>query len=59
MEITVEIIEQAERRMRDRMSSTPRAIEARYDRRVSRVVVRLSSGLELAFPPHLAVTRIE
>ena len=27
---------------------------ARYDRRVSRIMVNLSNGLELAFPPHLA-----
>ena len=40
--------------MRDRLASTPHAIAARYDRRVSRVVVTLSNGLELAFPPHLA-----
>jgi len=40
--------------MRDRLASTPHAIAARYDRRVSRVVVTLSNGLELAFPPHMA-----
>ena len=31
----------------------PRALAARYDRRVSRVMVSLSNGLELAFPSHL------
>ena len=40
--------------MRDCLDATPRAIAARYDRRVSRVMVSLSNGLELAFPPHLA-----
>ncbi len=32
----------------------PRATAARYDRRVSRIVVSLSNGLDLMFPPHLA-----
>jgi len=30
------------------------AVAARYDRKASRIVVRLSTGLELAFPPALA-----
>lgn len=30
----------------------PVAVAARYDRRIARVVVRLRSGLELAFSPH-------
>lgn len=54
MEISDAAIQQAEQRMRERLESTPHAIAARYDRRVSRVVVALSNGLELAFPPHLA-----
>lgn len=54
MEISDAAIQKAEQRMRRRMESTPRAIGARYDRRVSRVMVGLSNGLELAFPPHLA-----
>jgi hypothetical protein len=47
-------IERAENRMRDRLAATPHAVSARYDRRISRIVVALSNGLELAFPPHLA-----
>ena len=47
-------IREAEQRMRERMESSPRAIAARYDRRVARIMVSLSNGLELAFPPHLA-----
>lgn len=47
-------IQQAEQRMQDRLASTPHAVAARYDRRVSRIMVTLSSGLELAFPPHMA-----
>jgi hypothetical protein len=54
MEISDAAIQQAEQRMRERLSSTPHAVEARYDRRGARIVVRLSSGLELAFPPRLA-----
>jgi hypothetical protein len=54
MEIPDTAIQQAERRMRERLASTPHAIAARYDRRVSRVMVTLSNGLELAFPPHMA-----
>ena len=54
METSDEVIQQAKKRMRERMASTPRAIAARYDRRVSRVVVSLSNGLELAFAPNLA-----
>lgn len=41
----------------DRMAALRRAghaVSARYDRGASRVVVRLNTGLELAFPPELA-----
>jgi Protein of unknown function (DUF2442) len=54
MEITDAAIDQAEQRMRARLASTPRATAARYDRRVSRIMIRLSNGLELAFAPYLA-----
>jgi hypothetical protein len=54
MEISDAAVHKAEQRMRERMEATPRAIAARYDRRVSRIIVSLSNGLELAFPPHLA-----
>jgi hypothetical protein len=47
-------IRQAEEAMQARMAAGPRAVEARYDRRRARVVVRLDNGLELAFPPELA-----
>lgn len=47
-------VHEAERRMQQRLSEGPRAIAAHYDRRVSRVVIMLSSGVELAFPPRLA-----
>jgi hypothetical protein len=44
----------AEAKLRTQLKGQPKAIHARYDRRVSRVVVGLDNGLELAFPPRLA-----
>jgi hypothetical protein len=54
MAITDAKIREAEEAMRARMAAGPRAVEARYDRRRARVIVRLDSGLELAFAPELA-----
>ena len=54
MAITDSDIDQAEQRTRQLRAETPHAVGARYDRRVSRIVVSLSNGLELAFPPYLA-----
>jgi hypothetical protein len=54
MDISDAEIQQAEQRMTQRRAATPHAVAARYDRRAARIVVGLSSGLELAFPPHLA-----
>lgn len=54
MDLSDDAIRQAELRMRERMETGPRAVEARYDRDAGRVVVALASGLELAFPPDLA-----
>jgi hypothetical protein len=53
MDISDADIAQAEQRMRDRLATTPHAIAARYDRRAARIVVALSDGIELAFPPAL------
>ena len=44
---------QAEKRVRARRSRGY-AVAARYDTHTSRIVVRLNTGLELAFPPSLA-----
>jgi len=44
----------AEARLQDDLKDQPKAVYARYDRRVSRIVVGLDNGLELAFPPRLA-----
>jgi hypothetical protein len=44
----------AEARLQSDLKGQPKAVSARYDRRVSRIVVGLDNGLELAFPPRLA-----
>jgi hypothetical protein len=44
----------AEARMRAELRGQPKAIHARYDRRVSRIVIGLDNGLELALAPRLA-----
>ena len=44
----------ASRRAAARRATEPVAVAARYDRRRDRVVVDLDTGLELAFPPHIA-----
>jgi hypothetical protein len=45
-------IDLANRRAQDLQSSHPRAVSARYDRRIGRVVVHLDSRLDIAFSPH-------
>ncbi len=42
----------ANQRARKLGAILPTVVEAHYDRCIDRVVIRLSSGLELAFPPH-------
>jgi len=44
----------AEARLQDDLKNQSKGISARYDRRVSRIVIGLDNGLELAFPPRLA-----
>jgi hypothetical protein len=39
---------------RETKSTMPRAVSACYDRRLDRVVIHLSTGIDLAFPPHIA-----
>jgi hypothetical protein len=46
-------LKQAEARMMESRSSV-HAVKARFDKRRGRIVVQLSSGLELSFPPRLA-----
>ena len=54
MVVTDDDREGAEAQFREEVQAQPRAVRARYDRRLGRVVVSLDSGLELAFPPRLA-----
>ena len=54
MTITDREREAAEARLQSELRTHPKAVSARYDRRVSRVVIGLDNGLELAFPPRLA-----
>ena len=42
----------ANKRANARLARTPTATAARYDRRIGRVVISLSTGLEVAFKPH-------
>jgi len=46
-------LEQAEQRMTD-LRASGYAVSARYDRRKSRIVVDLNSGVQFAFPTQLA-----
>ena len=48
---TVDIID-ANARGQKVLANTPTAVTARYDRRVGRVVIALSTGLEIGFKPH-------
>jgi hypothetical protein len=54
MAVSDEDVTKAERAMRAAITSSPRAVAARYDRRLARVIVSLSNGLDLTFPPALA-----
>jgi hypothetical protein len=53
MATTERELTEAEARMQA-LRQAGHAVSARYDRRTSRIVVRLNTGLELAFPPALA-----
>lgn len=54
MKITDEAFDAATRRGTAKKAAFPAAISVRYDRRVSRIVIKLDSGLELAFSPKQA-----
>lgn len=49
--VTDEAFETATRRGEEMRRTTPWAVRARYDRRARRIVVRLSSGMDLSFSP--------
>ena len=46
--------DQANARAARRLEGGPHAVSARYDRRNRRIVVGLSNGLDISFPPHAA-----
>jgi hypothetical protein len=50
--VTRNEFESATRRAKLKEARTPKAISARYDRRIGRVVIHLNSNLEIAFSPH-------
>ena len=54
MKIADEVLEAANHRSTEKKATFPAAISVRYDRRISRVVIALDSGLEVAFSPKLA-----
>jgi hypothetical protein len=45
-------IDLANQRAQERLASHPRAVSARYDRRIGRVVIHLNTKLDIAFSPH-------
>jgi len=51
MDITDTSFEAANRRGAAKKSAFPVALAVRYDRRISRIVISLASGLEIAFAP--------
>lgn len=52
IDIGSESIKSANTRAAARLAHNPTAVAARYDRRIGRVVITLSSGLDIAFKPH-------
>src|SRR5258708_14674801 len=51
MAIREEELRAANRRAAARLRKTPVATAARYDRRIARIVIDLSTGVEIAFRP--------
>jgi hypothetical protein len=54
MSLTDVDVRRAQKRMQARREGHPRAISAHFDRRGARIVVSLSSGLDLGIPVQLA-----
>lgn len=51
MDITDTTFEAANRRGAAKKAAFPAAVAVRYDRRISRIVISLASGLQIAFAP--------
>lgn len=54
MTITIDQFASANRRAARKLATTPIAIGARYDPGSNRIVIALSSGIEVSFPPQKA-----
>lgn len=54
MEITDTNFEAANRRGAEKKAAFPAVVAVRYDRRISRIVISLASGLEISFAPRFA-----
>ena len=52
MALTEDDLARASAEMAKMRSATATTLSARCDRRIGRIVIRLSSGLEIAFSPH-------
>ncbi len=50
--LDADTIQAANARASAHLAQGPTAVAARYDRRIGRVVISLSSGLDIAFKPH-------
>ena len=53
MEISEQSFAAANRRGKKAQAAVPRAVAVRYDRRIARLVISLSSGVDVSFPPKL------
>ena len=52
MDISNKEYKAANKRAAESLRKTPTATAVRYDRRIGRIVIDLSSGIEIAFRPH-------
>ncbi len=52
MKVTKDEVEAASRRADARLQKTACAVKVRYDHKTERVVIDLSTGIEIAFRPH-------
>ncbi|MFS2137356.1 hypothetical protein [Duganella sp. Dugasp56] len=53
--INDQTVEAANRRGAAKKAAYPSVVAARYDRRISRIVISLDIGLDLSFSPHHAL----
>ena len=53
MEISEQSFATANRRGKKAQAAFPRAVAVRYDRRIARLVISFSSGVDVSFPPKL------